>query len=84
MQLDRGNLCNNCSEIFKDSTACKVSVFGVFLVCIFPHSARIESLRIQSEMRESKDQKNPEYGHFSRNVYYKHSVKLQFTSKKQF
>ena len=69
MQLDRENLCNKCSENFKDSTAWKVSVFGVFLVDISPHSARIQSLRIQSEMRESTDQKNLEYGHFSRNVY---------------
>ena len=39
----------------KVNTAWKVSVFGVFLVRILPHS----------------HQKNSEYGHFSRNVYFK-------------
>ena len=40
----------------------EVSVFGVFLVSIFPHSDWY-SVR----MRENTDQKNSEYIHFSRN-----------------
>ena len=49
-------------QIFLSSfTAWKVSVFGVFLVGIFPHSDWIW---------ENMDQKNSEYGHFSRSVYY--------------
>ena len=38
-------------------TAWKVSVFGVFLVRIFPHSVR---------MQENTNQENSEYRHFSR------------------
>ena len=42
-------------------TAWKASVFGVFLICIIsPFSFRI---------RENMDQKNSEYGHFSRSDY---------------
>ena len=40
-----------------------VSVFGVILVCIFPH---ISPYSVQ--MRENVDQNNSEYGHFSRSV----------------
>ena len=48
------------------TTAWKVSVFGVFLVRIFRHS-RISSISPFSvPMRENTDQKNSEYGHFSR------------------
>ena len=54
----------------------KVSVFGVFLVRVFPHSDGIRrdlrvQLQIQSispyseRMRENTDQKNSKYGHFS-------------------
>ena len=44
----------------------KVSVFGIFLIrifSIFPYFVR---------MRENKDQKNSEYGHFSRSNKYKY------------
>ena len=43
------------------NTAYKVSVFGVILVCIFPHSDWI---------RRDTDQNNSEYGHFLRSVIY--------------
>ena len=45
-------------------TAWKVSVFGVFVVRIFPHSYWIVW------MRENTDQKNSEYWHFSLRVSY--------------
>ena len=52
-------------------TAWKMSVFGVFLVRIFPHSdwIRRDTLSISPYsvwMRKNTDQKNPEEGHFSR------------------
>ena len=43
------------------STGQKVSVFGVILVRIFPHSNFFFSVR----MRENADHNNSEYGHFS-------------------
>ena len=53
-------------------TAWKVSVFGGFLVCIFPvfglNTERYVSLRSQSECEKNTDQKNSDYGHFSRFV----------------
>ena len=53
-------------------TAWKVSVFGVFLVRIFPHSDWIRRKRISPylvRMRKSMNQKISEYGHFSRSNY---------------
>ena len=47
----------------KINTASKVSVFGVFLVRIFPH-LRISSYSVR--IRENTDKKNSEYGHFLR------------------
>ena len=44
----------------------KVSVFGVILVRIFPHS---DWHSVQ--MRQNTDQNNSEYGHFSRSEYQK-------------
>ena len=54
--------------------AWKVSLFGVILVRIFPHSGWIgeipsisRSISLYSfQMRENADQKNSEYGHFLR------------------
>ena len=43
-------------------TACKVSVFGVVLVRIFPHMDLID------RMRENTDQSNSEYQYFLRSV----------------
>ena len=48
-------------------TALKVSVFGVFLVCIFPYSDRIQR-DASVRMRENTDQEISECGHFSRNA----------------
>ena len=53
-----------CKKETKVTTAGKVSVFGVFLVRIFPHlKLNIERyfvfLRIQSKMLENTDQKTP-------------------------
>ena len=45
-------------------SAWKVSVFGVILVCIFPHSAWIRRDTIQ--MWEKANENNSEYGHFLR------------------
>ena len=55
---------------FKLVTAWKMSVFGVFLVCIFPDSDWIrkdtEYLSVYSVRKwENTNQKNSEYGHFS-------------------
>ena len=44
------------------TTVWKVSVFGVFLVHIFPNSDWIR-------IRTNTDQKNSEYGHFSRSLH---------------
>ena len=55
---------------FTRFTAWKVSVFGVILVHIFPHSDRIRRgtpyLSVLSQMQENKGQNNSEYGHFLR------------------
>ena len=48
------------------TAAWNVSVFGVFLVRIFPYS----------------DQKNPEYGHFSRSVREHGNVKVSYDNPK--
>ena len=53
------------SKNVESNTVWKVSVFGVFLVRIFPYSV---------QMCENTDQKNSEYGHFLRSV--KKTVKL--------
>ena len=59
-------------------TAWKVSVFGVFLVRIFPHSDWIRRDTANAaksvQIRENTDQKNSEYGYFSHIV--KHLVSL--------
>ena len=51
-------------------TAWKVSVFGVFLVRIFPHSEWIRRdtpyLSVPVQICEDTNQKNSEYGHLSR------------------
>ena len=48
----------------------KVSVFGVFLVRIFPQSTKYGEIRIISpysvQMQENTDQKNSEHEHFLR------------------
>ena len=47
----------------------KVSIFGVFLVLIFPHLYWMQILCISPysvRMRESTDQKTSKYGHFPR------------------
>ena len=53
-------------------TAWKMSVFGVFLVHIFPHSDWIRGDQsispYSARMRENINQKNSEYRHFSRNL----------------
>ena len=46
--------------LWRTTTASKVSVFGVFLVRIFPYSV---------QTRESKDQKNSEYRQFLRSEH---------------
>ena len=51
----------------------KVSVLGIILVHIFPHSDWIRTVR----MREGKDQNNSEYGHFLRSIS---NLKLVFKS----
>ena len=46
----------------------KASVFGVFLVRIFPHLTWIRR-DTKYQMQENTDQKNFEYGHFSRSFH---------------
>ena len=46
-----------CRNNWKQHTAWKMSLFGVILVRVFPYSF---------QMRENTDQKNSEYGYFSR------------------
>ena len=50
-----------------NATAEKVSVYGVFLVLIFPHS-KLNTEIYSVKVRENKDQKTSEYGHFLRSV----------------
>ena len=51
-------------------TTLEVSVFGVILVCIFPHSDWIQKALYLVRMRENANQNNSEYGHFlSSEVY---------------
>ena len=54
------------------NTAWKVSVFGVILLRIFPHSDWMwrdtPYLSVFSLNAENKDQNNSEYGHFLRSV----------------
>ena len=58
----------NCVEVFSFSqlyTTWKVSVYGVFLVRIFPHSDWIRrDTEYSVGMRENTDQENSEYRHF--------------------
>ena len=51
-------------------TAWIVSVFGVILVLIFPHSVwiRRDTPPYSVRMEENADQNNPEFGHFLRSV----------------
>ena len=64
-----GNTCP--LSVYDESTikytVWKLSVFGVFLICIFPHSDWILlSISPYSvRMLEKTDQKNSEYEHFS-------------------
>ena len=47
------------------TTACEVSLVGVFLVHIFSHSDWIRSISPYSvRIRENTDQKHSKYGHF--------------------
>ena len=47
-----------------------MSFFGVFLVRIFPYSDWIRrDTEYSVRIRENTDQKNSEYGHFSRSEY---------------
>ena len=50
-------------------TAWKVSVFGVFLFRIFPHSDWIRISPYSVRVRENKDQKNFKYGYSSLSVF---------------
>ena len=56
-------------DVKKFGTDWKVSVFGDFLVGIFPHSDWIlrdtEYISVFGPNMENTDQKNSEYGHFS-------------------
>ena len=62
-------------NVYKKQIKTKKSIFGVFLVCIFPHSDWIQYLSVFSispysvRMLENRDQKNSEYGHFLRSGY---------------
>ena len=59
---------SSCSHLNVHFTSWKVSVFQVFLVSIFPHSDWIFGPNI----REHTNQKNSEYGHFSRSTCVHH------------
>ena len=66
-----------------------MSVFGVFLVFIFRMWTEYGEIRRISpysvRMRENKDQKKTEYGHFSRSVrFLKPHDELAMTSMKSF
>ena len=68
----------------KNYTAWKVSVFGVFLGRIFPHSdwVRRDTLYIHPysvRIQKNTDHKNSQYGHFSRSV--KDKTKKNFIQK---
>ena len=65
-------------EVFKVSTAWKVSEFGVILVRIFPHLGWIRNISSYSvQMRENVDQRNSADVHFLRTGVY-----LEFLPKK--
>ena len=55
-----------------NNTVLKMSVFGVALVRIFPHSDWIrrdrEYISVSIQMQENTDQNNSEYGHALRSV----------------
>ena len=68
---------------FMNVTVWKVCVFGVFLVRIFPHSdwmRRDSEYPYSVQIRENKDQKNSEYGHFSRSVCHRSHGNLVLVS----
>ena len=50
----------------ESNTAQKLSVFGVFLVCIFPHLDWVRISPYSLQMRQNTDQKNSEFEHFPR------------------
>ena len=61
------NVFRSFAPLFSLTTAWKVSIFRVFLVCIFLHSDWIQSISIQYlvRMQENMDQKKSEWRHFS-------------------
>ena len=62
-------------------TVGKVSIFGVFMVRIFPHSDLIGKDTPYSPhsvgMWQNTDQKNFQYGHFSRSGYQTNTISKQ-------
>ena len=50
----------------ENSTALKVSVLGVFLVCIFPHFRICRVTPYLVQMPENTYQKKPKYAHFKK------------------
>ena len=69
----------------KDDTAWKMSVFGVILVRIFPHSEWIQRdtpyLPVFRLNAGNTDQNNSEYGHFLRSLKPKHPDKSSYRKK---
>ena len=61
------NVFRSFASLFSLTTAWKVSIFRVFLDCIFLHSDWIQSISIQYlvRMQENVDQKKSEWRHFS-------------------
>ena len=59
------------------NTALKVPVFGIILVCIFPHSDWIRrDTSYLVRMRENADQNNSEYGHFLRSEKWRSDTQI--------
>ena len=65
-----GNCYTHVNILLSILTVSKVSVFGVFLVRIFPHLNWIRrDLSVFSPNAENTDQNNSKYGHFLRSAY---------------
>ena len=59
-----------------------MSVFGFFLICIFPYSGWIRRDTPYLQMWENTVQKNFKYGHFSRGAYFIFSLNIAHFGEK--
>ena len=70
----------------KGSSSCKLSVFEVFLVCVYPYLDWIRRFKSPHSVQkqENTDQKNSEYWHFLCNVFNSSNIFFAYQSHVDF